>query len=605
MVDKDFIQFVQNNIEQIKKSVNEEKFNIMFAFLDERISSVESFVVMLGETSSGKSTLINGLLNSKQLCVGTSPTTGAVTEIMDDEKIENFRYCAVNKKATIKEISCEMFEKLSSKPDSDLLRLRLYIKDFRYDLKHLRLFDTPGYGSIQLHHEEILKNFIPESDIIIYVVLYKKGFQSYDNDFVSIINNMTDKDTKFYLVINRVPLEDGHIDNRIKEITQHASDCLHRELQIFLVNSESSDNISLILPQAKDLWSEVSSELKSEKRLERINRSYVNLQKTFLLEISNFLNSRLLNLQLDEKQKEIIQLEIAELNKRRNDAFTLIEKTFGDMISYLQYYVEVAGNDIIKDISNEIMSNDKWTNKDETVSFINSHLLPFQAGLQTKNISHYLSSKIEELDKEIDDILNTAFDNFQREIKLESTVFKDLFLGLTNYNLQKFMGYGLKEFFKGFGGAGGAGAGVANAAKRGLKIIGDTIGRTFTRETHNAVARFLSKVGATSTKAIGAAAAVIVEGVFYIIDVNSWQNALKKSITIAVDKWKIDVLENTTTDLNEFKKINKEKVDEYFNQYIDAFTPVEIKTNSMSSDEISTLINKIESLTKEINNKLK
>ena len=40
-------------------------------------------------------------------------------------------------------------------------------------LKYARIFDTPGYGSIVAEHEEVLKDFLPNSDFVVYTINYK------------------------------------------------------------------------------------------------------------------------------------------------------------------------------------------------------------------------------------------------------------------------------------------------------------------------------------------------------------------------------------------------------------------------------------------------
>lgn len=54
----------------------------------------------------------------------------------------------------------------------------------------MRLFDTPGYGSIVREHEEVLMEFIPNSDVIIYTVNYKIGIQENDYAFLGFLKEL-------------------------------------------------------------------------------------------------------------------------------------------------------------------------------------------------------------------------------------------------------------------------------------------------------------------------------------------------------------------------------------------------------------------------------
>ena len=51
-------------------------------FLFERLRNPDSYVVFIGETSSGKSTIINSVISRHILPVSAKPTTGAITEIV-------------------------------------------------------------------------------------------------------------------------------------------------------------------------------------------------------------------------------------------------------------------------------------------------------------------------------------------------------------------------------------------------------------------------------------------------------------------------------------------------------------------------------------------
>ena len=51
-------------------------------------------------------------------------------------------------------------------------------------------------------------------------------------------------------------------------------------------------------------------------------------------------------------------------------------------------------------------------------------------------------------------------------------------------------------------------------------------GKTFSRETHNALKHFISKVGLTSSKAISAAAVLVIDAVVAIVDPTTWKITL-------------------------------------------------------------------------------
>jgi ribosome biogenesis GTPase A len=604
MVEEEFISLIQNEIHLLLDQIDNSDFNVLCNFLDERISVPDSYVVMLGETSSGKSTIINGLLNSYELTVGAAPTTGAVTEVMDNSKISNFEYYAVNKDSTIENLSKENFDKLLKDPDERLSRLRLYTKRFIHNLQYLRLYDTPGYGAIEDYHEEIIKDFIPQSDIIIYVVSYKVGFQNNDNNFVSFINNLIGDDTKFYLVINRVPEGITKSDKRIFEITQHASDCLHRSLTPYLVKSIIKEDKSDVLPDAKDLWFDISIDLKSEERLCKISVTYLNLQKNLLLEIESYLNKLLLEINLSSEQKAEITNKVKIFLNKKSIINEKIENTFTHLNDYLKTLFDSGSKVIKKAINDEVKISNKWTDIDDCSSFVTLHLLPINTDNQINIIKNVIQTELTNLDNDIYNILNTAISDFEKSIKIPSVALENLLKGLTNKTLQKAAGYGLREFFAQFGGAGGTGAGVANAAKKGLKMFGDVIGKKFTSNTHNALAKFLSKIGATSAKSVTGAAIVIIESLVYLYDSKTWQAKLISNVEIGVDHWKIETLQKTQLENMKLKDINKDNVSTFFKDYEMSLRFENAGETQIEKDKINWMQSKIKILIEKIDSKL-
>ena len=82
----------------------------------------EVYVSLAGETSAGKSTLLNSLLNEKLLPVSVKPTTGMVTQLSFHSE-NSARFEAINQDASLEQIDYPMFVKLHKEPDEDLLRL--------------------------------------------------------------------------------------------------------------------------------------------------------------------------------------------------------------------------------------------------------------------------------------------------------------------------------------------------------------------------------------------------------------------------------------------------------------------------------------------------
>lgn len=73
----------QNKIDSVVNKVNDNSIIAKNLLIKERIINPAHYVVMLGETSTGKSALINSVLNNnKTLIENAKPTTGVITEVV-------------------------------------------------------------------------------------------------------------------------------------------------------------------------------------------------------------------------------------------------------------------------------------------------------------------------------------------------------------------------------------------------------------------------------------------------------------------------------------------------------------------------------------------
>ena len=69
----------------IAKQLDNQKLYQVSLFLRQRINQPDSYVVFVGESCSGKSTIINSLIRKDILPVSSVPSTGTITEVFVDE----------------------------------------------------------------------------------------------------------------------------------------------------------------------------------------------------------------------------------------------------------------------------------------------------------------------------------------------------------------------------------------------------------------------------------------------------------------------------------------------------------------------------------------
>src|SRR5512146_1841333 len=98
-------------------------------------------VVVVGEFNAGKSALVNALLGEKVLPEGATPTTSRVTLVKWGEQ-------------TAEQVVDENFG--------------VYLYPLPL-LKELNIVDTPGTNAVIRHHERLTDEFVPRSDLVLFV----------------------------------------------------------------------------------------------------------------------------------------------------------------------------------------------------------------------------------------------------------------------------------------------------------------------------------------------------------------------------------------------------------------------------------------------------
>ncbi|MDD3093985.1 MAG: dynamin family protein, partial [Clostridia bacterium] len=108
--------------------------------LCQRLHEYQAYVTVIGETSTGKSTLINGLFYRNLLPAKAKPTSGTVVQVKLTEE-EKPEFYVVNKDASLDEIDQVIFEKIAELPDENTLRLLAYVNPTDSSFYGLNIFD--------------------------------------------------------------------------------------------------------------------------------------------------------------------------------------------------------------------------------------------------------------------------------------------------------------------------------------------------------------------------------------------------------------------------------------------------------------------------------
>lgn len=589
--------------EIINKSGNE-SIIASHKLLHSRLENPQSYTAIIGETSSGKSTIINGLFSKKILPSSAKPTTGTVTQLIINNAIIKQEFAAINRDATVEIIDQKLFRHLVEKPDEKLLRLRTILNHPTQKYDGLNIFDTPGYNSLVTEHEEVLRNFIPECDVIIHVVGYRVGFGAQDQLLLSsVYEQIEDQDIPLFLVVNRCSSDIKLSSKRIVEIYNHAKDTFHKELEVILVPGiiqEDLENPIEVLPKANELWNSLFNVINCNNRKEQLleNGRFRLLQ--LLRELNLTLKEKLILSSLDQGDLKFLNEQLGEFVETKVKLHSILDTYTERWRRTVPKLLEKKIAELINSTTETIQDDNKWLDSNACIAYIQTHHLSFNLRKIIKDVNDYFKIEMEEMNNEMEDVSNQALKKLSNSIDYNpSKTYSDIVKVLVNKIGMRLLGDTSKAFLKGYGGVGGIASGTGNFVKKMVSKSGKLFGKTFSREIYNKIGRIFSK---KMIAKLNVALMVGIEVIGYVHESNTWQNKLKVQIEKILNEFKKESTNDITIDMIEsIKNSNLETIN-------DAFLDLEINTNNeidliKNNNEIrhiEGLIFKINKLIKEL-----
>ena len=165
-------------------------------------------LVVVGEFNAGKSAFINALLGRRLLEEGVTPTTAGIHVLRYGEE----RSHPPNRR-TLDEITAPV----------DLLR-------------EVHIVDTPGTNAILREHEALTRDYIPRSDMVLFVTSADRPFTESERSFLEKIREWG---KKVVVVVNKADILEAEADReRVREfVTRGARDLLREEPEVFLLSA--------------------------------------------------------------------------------------------------------------------------------------------------------------------------------------------------------------------------------------------------------------------------------------------------------------------------------------------------------------------------------
>ena len=212
-------QNILNGLNAIQKRVSQQNANLL--------------IPLVGEFSSGKTTLLNALTDSKKLETATKPTTATIYEIhfgcnkceanvvLSDGQVAHFDDLGELKNDQLSDAQIvTVFDTSTKVPSSTIL------------------VDTPGLSSPVVKHRQVLVDFLPSADAILLVVDINQQVTRSLTDFIDMIELSK---RPVYIVLTK---SDTKSASEIEAVKQYIADNCKLPVQQVVVVSAAKDNMS-------------------------------------------------------------------------------------------------------------------------------------------------------------------------------------------------------------------------------------------------------------------------------------------------------------------------------------------------------------------------
>jgi small GTP-binding protein len=200
-------------------------------------------LVIAGEFNSGKSSFINALLGEQVLPEGVTPTT---------DRINLLRWGP-----SVSEHAREAYLLERTHP-AEVLR-------------ELNIVDTPGTNAVVRRHEELTRDFVPRSDLVLFVTSADRPFTESERQFLEQIRAWG---KKIVLIINKADIltNAGELAQVTSFVAENATALLGRAPEIFAVSARQAQQARAAGNADTALWQKSGFERVEEYLLRTLNQ---------------------------------------------------------------------------------------------------------------------------------------------------------------------------------------------------------------------------------------------------------------------------------------------------------------------------------------------
>ena len=306
---------------------------------------------LVGEFSSGKTTLINALTDCKKLETATKPTTATIYEVHFG--CNTCRADVVDENGNIRGV-----EDIASLKNEELTKAQVVtvFDTSKRVPSNTILVDTPGLSSPDPKHKQTLVNFLPQADGIMLVTDINQQITRSLTDF---IETMKLSKRPIYLILTKADTKSG---SEIEAAKKYISDNCQIPLKQMAVVSAVKDSLD-------DLYALFDAIQRDKKEIIRqVDENRVdNIVKTLTQRVEELMKASSSDKEMDEAVRRCQH----ELDKINRNIDRLID-SMADDIQDQERSVSRNFEDTISAKLNNLVTNKSNNYDAEAVSLINN-----------------------------------------------------------------------------------------------------------------------------------------------------------------------------------------------------------------------------------------
>ncbi len=460
-----------DELAEITKTLDMEDATNHFANMEERLAADHILkMAVVGRYSTGKSTLVNALLGKNILPTSPTPTTKAITYLVQGNKDAVFKEYADGSMEFVDGIASME----SSSGENMPQRMTVTLKDFPFG--DLTIADTPGLEEPDSTIAQLTLDMIPETDAVVVLLDANYLESKVEFEFISSLLK-DDRERKLFIVINKtdcIPKEE--VSRLIAHCKAHLAGSGVENAKIHAISAKNAASDNGFQAFKRELMSFLATGLKVEA--ERHLENQIDSYAVYMLKSCNAALSHAERTDRDAaKDAERIKNEIEAITEQYEKSKNALSRKMAAYRSQFKSDFSAFIGQLKVTLRKEIMEANLATlkNTDDIAQKTRQQIVTFVDG-KMNEINSKLNADITASQAEIRDFISRI--SLPIDVKvIDYSQYSSLFLPVV-------VGGGF--FFYGFFSFGFIGL-----------LIAAIVGRHFFEE---AIARFLSKVGINSVR---------------------------------------------------------------------------------------------------------